>query len=124
MILGGTPELALVTNRRLLASREVIMVRFLRCLLEGIHAVQTRPELARDVLVQQGVASSPAAADTLVQAYLARTGSARVPYLDKTAVEALVSQSGEAMPDADRLLDQSILRRLEASGFVTGLYRT
>lgn len=126
-ILGGTPELVIVTTRRLLSTREFILERYLRGVLEGIHAVQTRPDFARDLLLRQGGLASPEQADQALQSYLGKGGAERVPYLARADVEALLAQ---ALPppraesvDADRLLEQSILRRLEASGFVAGLYR-
>ncbi len=126
-ILGGTPDLAIVTTRRLLSTREVVLERFLRGVLEGIHAVQTRPDLARDLLVRQAGLASAADADQALQTYLDHGGTERVPYMATADVEALIAQALPASRaesvDADALLEQTILRRLEASGFVAGLYR-
>jgi ABC-type nitrate/sulfonate/bicarbonate transport system substrate-binding protein len=125
-ILGGTPELAIVTTRRQLGSREVIYERFLRGVLEGIAVVQKRPELGRELLASQAGLTAPAQADEALQAYLRQGGAERVPYLPRTEIEAALGQApaNAAQPlDADRLLEHSLLRRLEASGYVDGLYR-
>jgi ABC-type nitrate/sulfonate/bicarbonate transport system substrate-binding protein len=125
-LLGGTPELSIVTTRRLLGAREVIYERFLRGVLEGIHTVQTQPDVVRELLMAQAGLPSAAAADEAAQSYLAQGGAERVPYLAPTDVEAVIAGAAPTRPDAldaDRLLDQSLLRRLETSGFVAGLYR-
>jgi ABC-type nitrate/sulfonate/bicarbonate transport system substrate-binding protein len=125
-LLGGTPELSIVTTRRLVGTREFIYERFLRGVLEGIHTVQTQPDLVREILIAQAGLPSPAAADQAAASYLAQGGGERVPYLAPTDVEAAIAGAATARPaalDAGRLLDQSLLRRLEASGFVAGLYR-
>jgi ABC-type nitrate/sulfonate/bicarbonate transport system substrate-binding protein len=125
-LLGGTPELSIVTTRRLVGTREFIYERFLRGVLVGIHAVQTQPDLVRQILIAQAGMPSAAAADEAAQSYLAQGGAERVPYLAPTDVEAAIVGAAPARPDtldADRLLDQTLLRRLEASGFVDGLYR-
>jgi ABC-type nitrate/sulfonate/bicarbonate transport system substrate-binding protein len=123
-LLGGTPELSIVTTRRLLGTREFIFERFLRGVLEGIHTVQTQPDLVRQILIAQADLPTAADADQAARAYLVQGGAARVPYLAPTDVEAAIAGAARPDPlDADRLLDQSLLRRLEASGFVDGLYR-
>jgi ABC-type nitrate/sulfonate/bicarbonate transport system substrate-binding protein len=125
-LLGGTPELSIVTTRRLVGTREVIYERFLRGVLVGIHTVQTQPDLVREILMAQAGLPSAAAADQAAQDYLAHGGAERVPYLAPTDVEAAIAGAAPARSDtldADRILDQSLLRRLEASGFVAGLYR-
>jgi ABC-type nitrate/sulfonate/bicarbonate transport system substrate-binding protein len=120
VILGGTPELAVITLRPLLASRELIFERFLRGLLEGIHAVQTRPDAMRELLARQGMG---VAAEGALGAY-----AERVPYLAPSDVEPLIAARAAEDPraarlDPGRLVDPTLLRRLEASGFVAALYR-
>ena len=80
----------------------------------------------RQILLAQAGLPSAAAADEAAQSYLAQGGAERVPYLAPGDVEAAIAAAAPARPDtldADRILDQSLLRRLEASGFVDGLYR-
>lgn len=119
VILGGTPDLGVVTLRPLLASREFIFERFLRGVLEGIHAIQTQPEAMQALLARQGVPDAESA--------LARY-AARVPYLTPDDVAVALAAAAATDPraaglDPDRLLDQTLLRRLENSGFVAALYR-
>ena len=120
VILGGTADLALVTLRPLLATREFIFERFLRGVLEGIHAVHTRPDAVRELVARQGIDALPEGA---LAAY-----AERVPYLAPGDLEPLVAARAAEDPraaelDLSRLLDQALLRRLEASGFVAALYR-
>jgi ABC-type nitrate/sulfonate/bicarbonate transport system substrate-binding protein len=125
VIIGGTPELAVIATRRYLASREVIVERFLRGVLEGIHAVQTRPDFARDLLVR-AAGWSP---EDATAALAGGSGpSQRVPYVAaEDLVPLLVTSAGQepraANLEPNSLLDQSVLRRLESSGFVAALYR-
>jgi hypothetical protein len=119
-VLGGQPDLAIVTLRPLLASREPIMERFLRGLLEGIHSVETRPEVGPALLTREGLSAPSDAASV--------THLDRVPYLSTDDLAPLIAAGAHADPraaalDPDRLLDQNVLRRLEASGFVAALYR-
>jgi len=127
VILGGTPQLAIVVTRRLLGTREVVLERFLRGALEGIHAASAQPERARDLLAREGQFASADQADAAVRAYLAASPE-RVPYLGASDVEpVLATRAGEDPRAADlqpeRLLEPALLRRLEASGFVASLYR-
>ena len=117
----------MVSTRRYLASREFILERFLRGVLEGIHAVGARPELARDLLVRHGGLAAPGQADAALSAYRGERLE-RVPYLSPADLEPLIAAGATeaAQPttvEPDRLLDQTLLRRLEASGFVAALYR-
>ena len=119
-ILGGTPTLAVLTSRPLLATREFILERFWRGVLQGIHAVQTRPEAMAALLAREGVGSS---AEATHGAY-----AKRVPYLSADDLTPLITSGAAQDPrvatlEPERLLDQTLLRRLEASGFVTALYR-
>jgi len=119
-LLGGQPDLAMVTLRPLLAMREPIMERFLRGVLEGIHTVETRPERGQTLLAREGLSASDAGAA------LARLE--RVPYLSADDLAPLIAAGAAADPraaalDPNRLLEQNVLRRLEASGFVAALYR-
>ena len=43
--------------RPLLASRELILERFLRGLLEGIHTIETQPDVARALLAREGLST-------------------------------------------------------------------
>ena len=119
-VLGGQPELAIVTLRPLLASRELILERFLRGVLEGIHTVETQPDIARALLAREGLSAS---GDRAAIEHLER-----VPYLSADDLAPLITAGATADPraaalDPNRLLDQTVLRRLEASGFVAALYR-
>jgi ABC-type nitrate/sulfonate/bicarbonate transport system substrate-binding protein len=119
-LLGGQPDLAMVTLRPLVATREPIMERFLRGVLEGIHTVQTRPETGRALLAREGLPAPPDGADP--------APLERVPYLSADDLAPLIAAGASADPraaalDPNRLLDQNVLRRLEASGFVAALYR-
>jgi ABC-type nitrate/sulfonate/bicarbonate transport system substrate-binding protein len=116
-ILGGSADLAIITTRPILTTREAILERFLRGVLEGIHDVRTRPEAASELLARQGVAADAASSEV-----------ERVPYLSPADLEPLIAAGAAQDPraqslDPNRLLDQSLLRRLEASGFVAALYR-
>jgi ABC-type nitrate/sulfonate/bicarbonate transport system substrate-binding protein len=126
-VLGGTPQLAIVVTRRLLATREFVLERFLRGTLEGIHAAGAQPEQARDLLAREGQFVSAEQADAALRTYLA-TSPERVPYVAASDVEPLVAaRAGEDPRAADlqpeRLLEPTLLRRLESSGFVASLYR-
>jgi hypothetical protein len=119
-VLGGQPELAIVTLRPLLASRELILERFLRGVLEGIHTLETRPDVGRAILAREGL---PAPSDGALPEQLDR-----IPYISTEDLASLIASGAVADPraatlDLNRLLDQTVLRRLEASGFVTALYR-
>ncbi|HEY7062088.1 MAG TPA: hypothetical protein VII06_11455 [Chloroflexota bacterium] len=117
-ILGGPQSLAIVTTRPLLANREVILERFLRGVLEGIHTVETQPDTARALLDREGLSAAGSPAVDLE----------RVPYLSAddlapALVAAASTDSRAAALDPAKLLDQTLLHRLDASGFVAALYR-
>ncbi len=118
VILGGQPSLAIVTTRPLLANREVVLERFLRGVLEGIHAVETQPDAARALLDREGLSAASSSGGDLE----------RVPYLSADDLAPALATAASTDPraadlDADKLLDQTLLRRLDASGFVAALYR-
>jgi ABC-type nitrate/sulfonate/bicarbonate transport system substrate-binding protein len=125
VLLGGTPDLAIVATRRFLSAREFILERFLRGVLEGIHALNARPELARELLARRG---GPTAAPGAALPAGEGERLPRVPYLAREMLEPLIAARAAEDPraaalDPDQLLEQTLLRRLEASGFVAALYR-
>jgi ABC-type nitrate/sulfonate/bicarbonate transport system substrate-binding protein len=127
VVLGGSPTLAIVTTQRFLGAREFILERFLRGLLEGVHAVGTRPALARDLLASGAGLTARDQVDAALDLYLTRSPGP-VPYLENEDVEQIIEQRVAVDPraaqvDRDRLLSQTLLRRLEASGYVASLYR-
>lgn len=118
IVLGGTSDLAIVATRRLLVTREFIFERFLRGTLEGIHALEARPDLASEVATRHLAAAGPEAAQAMAQAYQARP-LPKVPLLTPDDL----AQAGGNAPLPASLLNQALLQRLEASGFVAALYR-
>jgi len=117
VVLGGQPDLAVVTLRPLATSREPIMERFLRGVLEGIHSVETQPDTTAAALAREGL-SAPASGET--------PHFERIPYLSADDLAPLLAAAADpraASLDPNQLLDQTVLQRLEASGFVEALYR-
>ena len=114
-VLGGQPGLAIVTLRPLLASRELIMERFLRGVLEGIHTLEARPESGAAVLAREGL-SAPAGSGPRV-AYL--SADDLTPLLNTVAA---TDPARRPRPEPPARPDH--LRRSEASGFVAALYRS
>lgn len=119
VIVGGSRELAIVANRRLLTLREFILERFLRATLEGIAVIKNQPDSARAVLAQRVGPTAAQASEPVVQTQLIAAGP--VPYV--TAADVAAALPAAVSVDLERLVDTSILQRLEASGFVAALYR-
>jgi hypothetical protein len=121
------PGAAIVVSKRVYAARYDYFQRFLRGLLAGIQRTKSDSELSRQLLARhtsiddaEGVAL---AYDTYGHRLLER-----VPYISMDGLERAVEFARQARPEARRvqapgLVDQTLLERLESTGFVASIYQ-
>jgi NitT/TauT family transport system substrate-binding protein len=99
--------------------------RFLRAYVEGIHYFKTHPEEGARAVMEYVKVDDPDYARAAYEFYAAQLP--RVPVPAPGAIQAVLDSLVEEQPsakgaDPERFLDLSLVRKLEASGFIDQLY--
>ena len=121
------PGVAIVVARRVYLARYDYVQRFLKGLLAGIQKTKADPELAKRTIAQYTKIDDPDALEEAYTVYGARLLE-RVPYLSEEGLQRALDFAVEKRPvarnlKASGLLDQTVLQRLEGTGYVNELYR-
>lgn len=114
------------TRKSLIRDNRDIAVRFMRAYLEGIYLFKTNKELALNVLKKytrlDDVSVMQTAYDEYSQKYIPA-----VPYPSPEGIQTILDQLAKSRPQVKKftpndLIDPTILKQIEESGFVKRLY--
>jgi len=120
------PQLEVITSRSFLKAQPDVAARYLRAIVEGIHAVKNNPEpsiraLAKYLRIEDR--------DALEEVYrLYREIYPAVPHPSPAAIQTQLTWMAERDPRAkaarpEQFIDGAILKEIEKSGFVQKLYQ-
>jgi ABC-type nitrate/sulfonate/bicarbonate transport system substrate-binding protein len=121
------PGVAIFMARRVYATRSEPTLRFLRGLVASIHRTKTDPTLAKQLVANYTKIDDPEAVEATYAVYGDRLLE-RVPYVSREGLQRALDFAVSARPVVRRLqvsslVDQSLLERLESSGYIAELYR-
>jgi ABC-type nitrate/sulfonate/bicarbonate transport system substrate-binding protein len=121
------PGAAIIVARRTYAARYDYLQRFLRGLLASIQRTKADPAFAQRVLASYTKVDDPEALEEAYAVYGDRLLE-RVPYLSLEGLQYAIDFAAQARPTVRRLqpaklVDHTLLQRLESTGYVDGLYR-
>ena len=121
------PGVAIIVGRRTYTGRFDYVQRFLKGLLASIQRTKADPAFAQQEMATYTKIDDP---DALEQAYAVYGDRLleRVPYLSLDGLQRAIDFAVTTRPNVSRLrpsalVDQTVLQRLEASGYVADLYR-
>lgn len=115
--------LAINVQRRTLEQQRAVVEAFLAGVIDAVRLAQEDPELGKSILSQRMGLNDPEAIDWAYRTY----GGQQKPiplYLNHAEVRAVIEDLAPEYPelrqvDVDRVLDNSVLRDLEAKGYFT-----
>jgi NitT/TauT family transport system substrate-binding protein len=121
------PGVAIVVGRRTYNTRFDYVQRFLKGLLASIQRTKSDPAFALKVLASYTKVDDAEPLDDAYALYGDRLLE-RVPYLSLDGLQRAIDFAATSRPGVSRirpatLVDQTILQRLETSGYVAELYR-
>jgi ABC-type nitrate/sulfonate/bicarbonate transport system substrate-binding protein len=121
------PGAAIVVARQTYVARNQYFERFLQGLLASIQRTKADPALAQQVLARHTSIDDAEATAVAYEVYGDRLLE-RVPYISMEGLQRAVEFSKQGRPEvlrlqAARLVDQTILQRIESTGYVNTLYR-
>ena len=114
---------AIEVQRGFLQSRRQVTLNFLKAYVESIKVAKEKPELALASIVKH-LRVKPEVAREAYRSF-AKVWE-EVPYVRSDSVQAILDmQPKEAVRDirGERFIDNSLIKELEESGFIAGLYR-
>jgi NitT/TauT family transport system substrate-binding protein len=114
------------TRKSYIRSNRDIVMRFMKAYLEGIYVFKTNKELALNVLKKYTRMDDLSLVQTAYDEMSKRL-IRRVPYPDREGIQTIIDQLAKTRPqmkslNPDDFIDPSILKEIEASGFVKKLY--
>jgi ABC-type nitrate/sulfonate/bicarbonate transport system substrate-binding protein len=121
------PGAAIIFGRRTYNARFDYVQRFLKGLLTSIQRTKADPAFAQKVMASYTKIDDPEALDAAYALYGDRLLE-QVPYLSVEGLQRALDFAATSRPTVSRLrpstlVDQTVLQRLESSGFVAELYR-
>lgn len=121
------PGVAIIVSRRTYLTRFDYVQRFLKGLLASIQRTKADPDAAKQAIAQYTKIDDPDALDEAYDIYGDRLLE-RVPYISLEGLQRAIDFANETRPQArglrlSNLVDQTVLQRLESSGYVDQLYR-
>ncbi len=120
------PDSGLVTTRSYVKSNREIVRRYLMAYLEGIKVMKSNPALSMKSLSRYTRVTDQASLEEAYRFY-ARAVPER-PYIDLPSVQKVIdfykkSRPAMAKLKAEQIVDMSILREIDQSGFMEMLYK-
>jgi NitT/TauT family transport system substrate-binding protein len=120
------PQLEVITTRSFLKAQPDVATRYMRAIIEGIHAVKNNPEPSIRVLQKYLRIDDREALEDVYRLY--KEIYPRIPYPSSAAIQTQLTWMAERDPRAQRakpeqFFDGAILREIEKSGFAANLYR-
>ncbi|HXF76215.1 MAG TPA: ABC transporter substrate-binding protein [Methylomirabilota bacterium] len=120
------PQLEVITTRAFLKSQPDVATRYLRAVVEGIHAVKNNPEPSIRALAKYLRIGDRDALEEVYRLY--REIYPAVPHPSPAAIQTQLTWMAERDPRAkaakpEQFIDGTILKEIEKSGFVQKLYQ-
>lgn len=114
------------TNKSYIRDNRDIVIRFMKAYLEGIYVFKTNKELALSVLKKYTRVDDVSLMQTAYQEMSQRLIRS-VPYPSPEGIQTILDQLGKGRPEIKKfkpadLIDPSILKEIEDSGFIKRLY--
>lgn len=114
------------TRKSFVREQREIVLRFMRAYIEGIYLFKTKREIALNTLKKYARLSDTAMMEAAYEEYAHRL-IRNVPYPSAEGIQTIIDELVKSRPQARTLnpndfIDLSILREIEASGFVKRLY--
>jgi NitT/TauT family transport system substrate-binding protein len=125
----ATAGLSVVTSRDFLEQRPAVVEALVKGLVHGIAVFKQDPAASKAALQKYTDTTSAAALEESYRAYADGEIIQRKPYSDYEIVQAALDRAAEEQPelrrvDVARVWDNSIVRRLDESGYIDALYRS
>jgi len=121
---------SLVTTRKFIEENRPIVVNFMKAILESIALMKADPEGTKEVIAKYLGLDPVADAADLTDAYdtIVLPLIQDVPYPSLEGLQTLITFTVEANPDAasitpEQLVDESIIKELEDSGFIADILK-
>lgn len=118
------PFICATTTKPFLSSHRDTVKRVIMALIEGTHFFKTRKEESKKILAKYNRQNNPAYLESAYNA-VAKLYD-RVPYVTRAGAELQVKDALERNPEAalsvDDVVDNSIVRELDKSGFIDSVY--
>jgi ABC-type nitrate/sulfonate/bicarbonate transport system substrate-binding protein len=114
------------TKKSYIRDNRDIVIRFMKAYLEGIYVFKTNKELALNVLKKYTRVDDVSLMQTAYQEMSQRLIRS-VPHPSPEGIQTILDQLGKGRPEIKKfkpsdLIDPSILKEIEDSGFVKRLY--
>ena len=120
------PNSTLATTRSYVKSNREAVRKYLMAYLEGIKVLKSNPALSMRILSKYTRVSDAA---SLQEAYRVYAGAVpERPYVDLPSVQKVIDFYKKGRPEmtklkAEQVVDMSVLRELDQSGFIDSLYK-
>ena len=121
---------SVITTRKFIQENRPVVLNFMKAIIESISLMKTDPEGTKDVLAKYIGLDPVADAADLADAYdtIILPLIQDVPYPNLEGLQTLITFTIESNPDAagitpEQLVDLSILKELEDSGFISGILK-
>jgi ABC-type nitrate/sulfonate/bicarbonate transport system substrate-binding protein len=120
------PQLEVITTRRFLQSRRDVAIRYLKAILEGIHNYKNDREGSIRALGKYLRINDREALEEVYRIYYEIYQP--IPYPSLAAIQTQLTWMAEhdaraKVAKPEQFIDASLLREIEASGFVTKVYQ-
>ena len=120
------PQLEVITTRAFLKAQPDIVMRYMRAIIEGIHAVKHNPEPSIRALSKYLRIDDREALEEVYRLY--REIYPPVPHPSAAAIQTQLTWMAEKDPRAkaakpEQFIDGTILKEIEKSGYVQKLYQ-
>jgi NitT/TauT family transport system substrate-binding protein len=121
---------AVATSRKFIAENRPVVLAFMKAIIEASHAMKNDPEGAKEVLAEftglDMVENAADLEDTYRNVILAHLQD--VPYPSLEALQTLMTVAEQTNPSVanltpEQLVDMSIVRELEESGFINSVLK-
>jgi ABC-type nitrate/sulfonate/bicarbonate transport system substrate-binding protein len=115
-----------LTREAILKAKRPLLLKFARAMIEAIHFNKTNKEEAKAIWGRNLRMSDPEGLERAYQAYIGVYPDNLLPTPDgvKTLLDDLAPRDPKAAAaDPKAFVDQSLIRELEASGFIKQLYK-
>ncbi|HTM08352.1 MAG TPA: ABC transporter substrate-binding protein [Verrucomicrobiae bacterium] len=117
---------AVLTRESILKTKRPMFVKFTRAMMEAVHFIKTEKEATKAIFSKNLRITDPESLERAYRAYVGIFPDNLLPTPDgvKTMLDDLAHSNPKAIgADAKAFVDQSLVREVEATGFVKQLYK-
>jgi ABC-type nitrate/sulfonate/bicarbonate transport system substrate-binding protein len=117
---------AVLTRESILKAKRPIFVKFTRGMMEAVHFIKTEKEATKAIFSKNLRITDPESLERAYRAYVGIFPENLLPTPDgvKTMLDDLARSNAKAVgADSKAFVDQSLVREVEATGFVKQLYK-